>query len=91
MFFLVIIITREQAREAITPYVDKHFKNYKYDIINYKSIEGKKNDYVKDNYEISKRFPQALYFKNSKLLIKETIYTLDRQYERLLDGIKKIG
>ncbi len=88
--YILIVLLREENRKIINPYVKKHFKDYEYDIVNYRSTEGKKiYDYVKDNYEISNRFPQAMYFKNHKLLVKETIYTLDSRYERFLNAIKE--
>jgi hypothetical protein len=89
--YLLIIIGEESARKVVTPFIDNHFKDYKYDIVNKKSVEGGKiQKYVIENYKLLPGYPQVIYFKQGKELLNEMVYNSDEEYKKIVNQIKTI-
>lgn len=73
--YFLLIVADEEARTFYEEEFAKQMVEYKYDIINLNTTEGKKIlNYVDQNFEKIREFPQIYYFNNNKLKLTETIY-----------------
>ena len=86
-YILIIIGDEKIHRNVVTKKAKKHFNNYKYDIVNYNSKEGKKiYDYIIKNYKIGDTYPQAIKFENSRIIAKTEVFDIDENYKKLLNN-----
>lgn len=90
--YILVMIGEEKARKIVGEHVPKYFSDYKYDIVNTNSDVGQKIlQYILDNYTIGHLFPQALYFKNGKLLLDEVVFDTSDAYGDFINEIKELN
>ena len=82
------IIPDENYRSIVEENSSKSFKDYDYDVVDYKSGEGEKIDkYINQNYKVNNNYPKALYFKNSKIVLEESFYNVVEDYQEFVKNI----
>ena len=86
--YIIIIIPDENYRSIVEENSSKSFKDYDYDVVDYKSGEGEKIDkYINQNYKVNNNYPKALYFKNSKIVLEESFYNVVEDYQEFVKNI----
>lgn len=88
--YLLILVSEDDHVKMINKYIDRFSSLVKYNIVNIKGIEGSKiYKYVLDKYKITPIIPQAIYFKDSKVVKSYVLHDYEDTYLEIKEELEK--